>query len=119
HEGIDAKRPVCADEPRPAPLQEFESRPPHQRSVGENPQLFAALVGLFAHRSWIATMAEPQPLTGPGGLSRNRPYVPAQPIRALRARTRGAETPYWQVLKFQWLLDPDEGAPRAGALSGY
>ena len=69
-EGIDAERPVRADQAGGAPLQEIEARPPHQRSVGENPQVFAALVGFFAHRGWIWTT----PLTGPGDLrSRNRP----------------------------------------------
>src|SRR5665647_2011080 len=69
-----------------APLQETESRPPHQRSVGENPQFLAALVEFCAHRDWILTTPKTITLTGPGDWrSRNRPAVPAQPILAPKA----------------------------------
>jgi hypothetical protein len=51
-EGVDAKRPVRAHETGLAPLEEIESRPPHQRSVGENPQVFAALVDSCVHWGW-------------------------------------------------------------------
>ena len=62
-------------------LEEIETRPPHQRSIGENPQVFAALIDSCAHRCWIWTT----PLTGPGDLrSRIRPVVSVQPIRRPR-----------------------------------
>src|SRR5674476_523418 len=48
-EGIDAERSVGADQPGIAPLEGVESRPPHQRSVGENPQAFAALFEICVH----------------------------------------------------------------------
>ena len=56
-EGIDAKRPVGADQAGVAALEVFEAGPPHQRAVGENPQVLAALVDFCAHRGllWTAT----------------------------------------------------------------
>ena len=36
-EGIDAERPVGADQPRLEPLQIVEAGPPHQRAVAEHP----------------------------------------------------------------------------------
>jgi len=36
--------------PRISALQEIETRPPHQRPVTENPQVFIALVGTYVHR---------------------------------------------------------------------
>src|ERR1700722_10039419 len=39
-ERIHAERPMLADQPRRNLLDELESRPPHQRPVSEDPQVF-------------------------------------------------------------------------------
>src|SRR5665213_1191490 len=49
NEGIDAKRAVRADEPRVAPLEEVETRPPHQRPIAEHPQVAAVLIAFSGH----------------------------------------------------------------------
>ena len=83
-EGIDAERPVRADQPRRAALEEFEAGPPHQRAIGENPQVAA---GLFDFFFVILGWKQAKALTGPGECgSRNRPDAPAQ---ARGARTTG------------------------------
>src|ERR1700722_18451164 len=39
HKGINAERAVLADQPRRNPLEKFEARPPHQRTIAEHPQV--------------------------------------------------------------------------------
>ena len=48
-EGIDAKRPMRAHEPRLDPLGERKIRPPHQRTVGEHPEVFGRVRGIRVH----------------------------------------------------------------------
>ena len=49
HEGIDAERAVGADQPGVAALEEVEARPPHQRSVGEDPKISPSLRDCLMH----------------------------------------------------------------------
>ena len=39
HEGIDAERTVQPGQPRRVPFEILEARPPHQRAIGEHPQV--------------------------------------------------------------------------------
>ena len=48
-EGIDAKGPMRAKEPRLDPLHEGKIRPPHQRAVGEHPEIFGSVRGIRIH----------------------------------------------------------------------
>ena len=50
HERIDAQRAMGAHKARAAPLKEVKSGPPHQRSVGEDPEVLVALIGSCVHR---------------------------------------------------------------------
>src|SRR5262245_3428163 len=50
HKRIDAKRPMCPDETCISPLEKIKPRPPHQRTVGEDPQVLVALIGGCIHR---------------------------------------------------------------------
>src|SRR5215510_1618041 len=50
HKRIDAKRPMRPDETCISPLEKIKTRPPHQRTVGEDPQVLVALIGVCIHR---------------------------------------------------------------------
>ncbi len=78
HEGIDAERAVGADQAGMAALEDVEARPPHQRSVGENPQVCAGLLNFCGHRVGIrrrGRVDRARRLRSP-----NRAQVPAQPV---------------------------------------
>ena len=49
NEGIDAKRPVQADEPGRNPLDEGKARTPHQRAIAEYPEIAAFVLGSRMH----------------------------------------------------------------------
>lgn len=50
HERIDAECPVGADQTGIAPLEKIETRPPHERAIGEDPKVFVDLTGMCVHR---------------------------------------------------------------------
>src|SRR5215831_18861365 len=50
HKRVYAKRTVGAYEARVAPLKKVEVRAPHQRPIGEDPEVLVALIGLYVHR---------------------------------------------------------------------
>ena len=50
HKRIDAKRPMRPDETGISALDKIKPRPPHQRTVGEDPQILVALIGACIHR---------------------------------------------------------------------
>ena len=50
HERIDAQRAMGAHKACAAPLKEVKSGPPHQRSIGEDPEVLVALIGSCVHR---------------------------------------------------------------------
>jgi hypothetical protein len=49
NEGIDAERPMRADEPRFEALDERKVGPPHQRTIGEHPEIFVGMRGIRVH----------------------------------------------------------------------
>ena len=50
-EGIDAQRAVLADQPRGDLFDVLETRPPHQRTVAEHPEIFVGRDGKDRHLS--------------------------------------------------------------------
>ena len=51
HKRIDAKRTMRADQARISPFEKIEPGPPHQRPIGEDPQVLVALIGACLHRN--------------------------------------------------------------------
>src|SRR5262249_57944558 len=47
---VDAECAVGSDEAAVAPLEKIEAGPPHQRSVGEDPEVLVALTRTSIHR---------------------------------------------------------------------
>jgi hypothetical protein len=84
NERVDAKGPMGAHQARVASIQKVKARPPHQRTIGEDPELLVALIGAYVHRGGNGPRHN-----GPATRSRNRRPVPAQP-----AATSGVETPH-------------------------
>jgi hypothetical protein len=52
-EGIDAQRPVRAHEPCLDPFEEVKARPPDQRAVAKNPELFGEVFERRVHDARI------------------------------------------------------------------
>src|SRR6476646_856797 len=50
HERVDTKRTMRSHKTCVTALQKVKAWPPHQRTVGENPELFAGLIGMDIHR---------------------------------------------------------------------
>ena len=61
HERVDTKCAVCAHQACIAAFEKGEARPPHQRAIGEDPEVLVALIGACVHRGGEQTTA----LTGP------------------------------------------------------
>ena len=68
-EGIDAKCPMRAQEPRLDPLREGKIRPPHQRTVGEHPEVFSSVRGIRIHGCDIEEYGSPRKRGLPPGIS--------------------------------------------------
>src|SRR4029078_5870233 len=66
-EGIDTKGPMRAKEPGLDPLHEGKIRTPHQRTVGEHPEIFGRMLGIRIHGCDIEEYAASRkPLIPPG-----------------------------------------------------
>src|SRR5260221_7976210 len=50
HKRINAERAMGPHEPCVAALEKIEARPPHERAVGENPEVLVDLIGTCVHR---------------------------------------------------------------------
>jgi hypothetical protein len=48
-EGIDAQRPVRPEEPSLDPFNKWKIGPPHQRAIGEHPEIFIGVSGIGVH----------------------------------------------------------------------
>ena len=68
-EGIDAKGPMRAKEPGLDPLHEGKIRPPHQRAVGEHPEIFGSVRGIRIHGCDIEEYAASRKPVIPPGIS--------------------------------------------------
>src|SRR5262245_9294459 len=86
HKRIDAKRPMRSDETRISPLEKIKPRPPHQRTVGEDPHVLVALMGGCIHRGGRQPAADVR-VTGqrfpcnPGTAGAERPYSAGFEVR--------------------------------------
>ena len=86
HERIDAQRAMGAHKACAAPLKEVESGPPHQRPIGEDPQVLVALIGACLHRNGGQSAADVR-VTGcqfpcnPQAAGAERPYSPGFEVR--------------------------------------
>ena len=86
HKRIDAKRAVCPDQARISPFEKIEPGPPHQRPVGENPQVIVALIEACIHRGGGRPAADVR-VTGrrfpcnPQAAGAERPYSPGFEVR--------------------------------------
>jgi hypothetical protein len=67
--GVDAKRPVRAEESGLDPLNEGKIRPPHQRTVSEHPEVFGSVCGIRIHTCDIEEYGGPRKLAIPPGIS--------------------------------------------------
>src|SRR5262249_47029512 len=54
-ERINAKRTMRAHQASVSPFQKSEARPPHQRPIGEDPEVLVALPGACVHRGGSET----------------------------------------------------------------
>ena len=81
HKRVDTKGTVRPDQARISPFEKIEPGPPHQRPVGEDPQVIVALIGACLHRGggqWAADVR----VTGrrfpcnPQAAGVERPYSP-------------------------------------------
>src|SRR5262249_41229570 len=70
-EGINAERPMRANEPRLDPLRKRKVRPPHQRAIGKHPEVFGRVRGIRIHGVWYQRWGGggqvAPPLRGPEG----------------------------------------------------
>ena len=86
HKRIDAKRAVRPDQARISPFDKIEPGPPHQRPVGENPQVIVALIKACIHRGGGRPAADVR-VTGrrfpcnPRAAGAERPYSPGFEVR--------------------------------------
>src|SRR4249919_588520 len=88
HKRIDAKGTMCPDQACTSPFEKIEPGPPHQRPVGEDPQVMVALIGACLHRGGGQSAADVR-VTGrrspcnPQGAGVERPYSPGFEVRWL------------------------------------
>ena len=86
HKRIDAKRTMRADQARISPFEKIEPGPPHQRPIGEDPQVLVALIGACLHRNGGQSAADVR-VTGrrfpcnPQPAGAERPYSPGFEVR--------------------------------------
>jgi hypothetical protein len=86
HERINAKCAMGPHQTRVPPLQKGEAGPPHQRPVGEDPEVLVVLPGVCGHRGGgvqnhgVSEAGDPCP--------RNKAWVSAQLGRGPRAQKR-------------------------------
>ena len=86
HKRIDAKRTMRADQARISPFEKIEPGPPHQRPIGEDPQVLVALIGACLHRNGGQSAADVR-VTGcqfpcnPQAAGAERPYSPGFEVR--------------------------------------
>lgn len=86
HERIDAKRTMRPDQACISPLKKIEPGPPHQRTVGEDPEVLVALIGACIHRDGRRPAAGVR-VTGrrfpcnPQVAGAERPYSPGFEVR--------------------------------------
>lgn len=86
HKRIDAKRTMRSDQARISPFEKIEPGPPHQRPVGEDPQVIVALIEACIHRDGGQPAADVR-LTGrrfrcnPRAAGAERPYSPGFEVR--------------------------------------
>ena len=86
HKRIDAKRTMRSDQARVSPFEKIEPRPPHQRPVGEDPQVIVALIEACIHRGGGQPAADVR-VTGrrfrcnPPAAGAERPYSPGFEVR--------------------------------------
>lgn len=86
HKRIDAKRTMRSDQARVSPFEKIEPGPPHQRPVGEDPQVIVALIEACIHRGGGQPAADVR-VTGrrfPCNLQvagAERPYSPGFEVR--------------------------------------
>lgn len=86
HKRIDAKGTMRPDQARISPFEKIEPGPPHQRSVGEDPQVIVALIGACLHRGGGQSAADVR-VTGrrfpcnPRAAGAERPYSPGFEVR--------------------------------------
>src|SRR6187455_3856835 len=87
HKRIDAKRTMRSDQARVSPFEKIEPGPPHQRPVGEDPQVIVALIEACLHRGGGQSAANVR-VTGR--------WFPCNP------RAAGAERPYSPGFEVRW-----------------
>jgi hypothetical protein len=86
HKRIDAKRAMRSDQARISSFEKIEPGPPHQRPVGEDPQVIVALIEACIHRDGGQPAADVR-LTGrrfrcnPRAAGAERPYSPGFEVR--------------------------------------
>ena len=81
HKRVDTKSTMRPDQARISPFEKIEPGPPHQRPVGEEPQVIVALIGACLHRGGGQSAADVR-VTGrrfpcnPQAAGVERPYSP-------------------------------------------
>jgi hypothetical protein len=86
HKRIDAERTMRPDQARISPSEKIEPGPPHQRPIGEDPQVIVALIEACIHRGGGQPAADVR-VTGrrfpcnPQAAGAERPYSPGFEVR--------------------------------------
>ena len=87
HERVNAQRPMQTDQPRRHPLDEIETRTPHQRAVAEHPQVFVRIrIDKMCHRANSRSALGPDSVMMPGGCPGFQPEQPRISDKFMRLR---------------------------------